>query len=111
GLDGDVLYVRQDLLRQYVGERAVVWFAFGERELRPYPPSPPPWLVDAQVAQANAWCAVLTEADLKQSAKPPAKKKAGNGQPATTRAAKKQPAKKGTKQATPKTAPRARRKS
>src|SRR5436190_23830124 len=37
GLDGDVLYVREDLLRQYVGERAVVWFAFGERELRPCP--------------------------------------------------------------------------
>ncbi|MBU2829755.1 hypothetical protein [Acidithiobacillus ferriphilus] len=74
GLDGDVLYVREDLLRQYVGERAIVWFAFGERELRPYPPSPPQWLVDAQRQQANAWREVLIEADLKQGAKPPGKK-------------------------------------
>jgi len=64
GLDGNVLYVREDLLRQYVGERAVVWFAFGERELRLYPPSPPQWLLDVQVAKANAWHTVLTEGDL-----------------------------------------------
>ena len=65
GLDGDVLYVREDLLRQYVGDRVVVWFAFGERELRPYPSSPPQWLVDAQRQQANAWHVVLTETDIK----------------------------------------------
>lgn len=111
GLDGDVLYVREDLLRQYVGERAIVWFAFGERELRPYPPSPPQWLVDVQMAQANAWCAVLTEEDLKQSAKRPARKKAGKRQSATTSTAKKPPAKKVSKQAAAKTAHRARRKS
>lgn len=64
GLDGDILYVREDLLQQYVGDRTIVWFAFGERELRPYPPSPPQWLVDAQRHQANAWHMVLTEQDL-----------------------------------------------
>ncbi len=99
GLDGDVLYVREDLLRQYVGERAVVWFAFGGRELRPYPPSPPQWLVDAQRQRANEWCEVLTEADLKQSAKPPEKKKAGKRQPASRGTAKKLSAKKVPKQA------------
>lgn len=61
GLEGDVVYVREDLLRQYVGDRVVVWFAFGERELRPYPPSPPQWLIDAQRNEANAWHQVLTE--------------------------------------------------
>ena len=61
GLEGDVVYVREDLLRQYVGDRVVVWFAFGERELRPYPPSPPEWLMDAQRNEANAWHQVLTE--------------------------------------------------
>jgi hypothetical protein len=66
GLDGDILYVREDLLRQYVGERVIIWFAFGERDLCPYPPSPPQWLHDAQTAQANLWYTVLTEADLKQ---------------------------------------------
>lgn len=74
GLDADILYVREDLLRQYTGERAIVWFVFGERELRPYPPSPPKWLEDAQRERADAWCDVLTEADLKQSVKPPGTK-------------------------------------
>lgn len=64
GLEGDVVYVREDLLRQYVGDRVVVWFGFGERELRPYPPSPPQWLVDAELEQANAWHVVLTEAEI-----------------------------------------------
>ncbi len=111
GLDGDVLYVREDLLRQYVGERAVVWFAFGERVLQPYPPSPPQWLVDAQRQHANEWCEVLTEADLKQSAKPPMKKKSDTRQPATSSTAKQAPAEKIPKQAVRKTARQARRKS
>jgi hypothetical protein len=64
GLVGDVVYIREDLLRQYVAERAIVWFAFGERELRPYPASPPEWLADAQRERANAWGTVFTETDL-----------------------------------------------
>ena len=110
GLDADILYIREDLLRQYVGHRAIVWFAFGERELRPYPPSPPEWLVDVQRQQANSWCEVLTEADLKQNAKPPGKKKAVKRQPATTSTAKKPSAKKVPKQAASKSAKRAERK-
>jgi hypothetical protein len=65
GLDADILYVREDLLQRYVGERAIVWFAFGERELRPYPPSPPQWLENAQQQHANAWQVVLTEPEIK----------------------------------------------
>jgi hypothetical protein len=64
GLDGDVLYIREDLLHQYVGDRTIVWFAFGERQLRPYPPTPPKWLVDAQRQRANEWQEVFTEEDL-----------------------------------------------
>src|SRR5690606_29754075 len=45
GLEGELLYIREDLLRQYLGDHALVWLAFGERELRPYPPSPPEWLM------------------------------------------------------------------
>lgn len=67
GLEGDVLYIREDLIRDYVGDRDVVWFAFGERELRPYPPSPPKWLLDAQRAQTNAWCEVVTDSELMES--------------------------------------------
>ena len=65
GLDGDVVYLREDMLRQYVADRVIVWFAFGERELRPYPPSPPEWLIDAQRQQADFWCEVWSEEDLK----------------------------------------------
>lgn len=64
GLEGDVLYVREDLLQQYIGNRAIVWFVFGERELRPYPSSPPDWLVDAQRKRSGAWQQVVTEKDL-----------------------------------------------
>jgi hypothetical protein len=64
GLEGDILYVREDLLRRYTGDRTIAWFAFGERQLYPYPSSPPRWLADAQRKQANAWRMVLTEADL-----------------------------------------------
>ena len=67
GLEGDVLYIRKDLIRDYVGDRDVVWFAFGERELRPYPPSPPKWLLDARCAQTNAWCEVVTDSELMES--------------------------------------------
>lgn len=67
GLDGDVVYIREDLLRRYVADRVIVWFVFGERELRPYPPSPPEWLVDAQRGRANAWNMVITEKDLTPS--------------------------------------------
>lgn len=65
GLNGDVLYLRADLFRQYVGERDFVLFAFGERELRPYPNPPPQWLVDAHHQQSDCWMEVVTDLDLK----------------------------------------------
>lgn len=111
GLQGDVLYIREDLLRQYLDDRAVIWFAFGERELRPYPSSPPQWLVDASRQQANSWCEVLTEADLKQNTKPLRKKKAVKQQPATTNSTKKSSTKSVPKLAPSKPAKRAERKS
>jgi hypothetical protein len=75
GLEGDVVYVREDILRQYAGDRAVVWFTFGERELHPYPSSPQQWLVDAQRQRMNAWHAVLTESDIKADEPARAQKK------------------------------------
>lgn len=65
GLDGDLLYIREDLLREYAGLHSVVWFAFGERELSPFSLARPEWHVDAQQHRENAWHEVLTEADLK----------------------------------------------
>lgn len=110
GLQGDVLYVREDLLRQYVDDRAIVWFAFGERELRPYPPSPPQWLVDAQRQQADSWCKILTEADLKQDVKPPKKIKEFKRQLDARKTTKKPSASMIPKRAASKSAKRAERK-
>ena len=70
GLEGDIVYIREDLLRQYVDGRSIVWFAFGERELRPYPPTPPQWLVDTRRQRANEWQVVFTERDLSWSTNP-----------------------------------------
>ncbi|MEJ5344445.1 MAG: hypothetical protein WHS83_06005 [Chloroflexus sp.] len=61
GLGGKLLYIREDLLRQYAGERAIVWFVFGERKLLPYPSSPPGWLMDALQQGENAWSQVFCE--------------------------------------------------
>ena len=97
GLDGDVLYIREDLLRQYVGDHAVVWFAFGERELRPYPPSPPQWLVDAQRQSINAWSVTLTEEDLT-----PTKAKKGAPKKKAPKGAAPKPAKKTARRTTAK---------
>ncbi len=55
GLEGDVLYLREDLLREYAGNRAVVCCAFGERTLRHYRSAPPDWLAAAERKGANAW--------------------------------------------------------
>lgn len=65
GLKGDVLYLRQDLLKQYANARDIVVFAFGERELMPYPPSPPQWLLDAHMQQKDTWRSVITDVWLK----------------------------------------------
>ncbi len=64
GLEGDILYIREDLFYQYIGDRTVVWFAFGERELSPYPSPPPQWVVDIRRERINEWQVVLTKSDL-----------------------------------------------
>ena len=89
GLKGSVLYVREDILQRYVGNRSIVWFAFGERTLRPYPSSPPQWMIDAQIEKTNTWNAVFTESDLKQKISMQAKKNAGKQRAPIPKAAKK----------------------
>lgn len=89
GLLGDVVYIREDLLRQYVAGRAIVWFAFGERDLSPYPPSPPQWLVDAQQQQTNSWQQVFTEPDVLNNGTPPRSRTAAGRQAAKPSTAKK----------------------
>lgn len=55
GLEGHLLYLHEDLLLEYVGDRRVVWLAWGERELWPYPSSPPAWLKEALDERAGTW--------------------------------------------------------
>lgn len=55
GLEGDILYIREDLVKQFAGEDAAVWLSYGERELRPYPSAQLQWLVDAQLQRKDAW--------------------------------------------------------
>ena len=74
GLEGDILYIREDLLRQYAAGRAIVWSAFGERELYPCPPTRPDWLLDAQRRGEDTWNMVITEKDLIPSPRPTGKK-------------------------------------
>lgn len=64
GFEGDILYIREDLLLKYVGSRAITWFAFGEREIVPYSPSAPNWLAQAYRDGANSWRELLTNVDL-----------------------------------------------
>lgn len=111
GFEGDVLYIREDLLRKYLGNRALIWFVFGERELRPYPPSPPKWLVDAQRQQADRWHEVLAESSLKRVAKPLGSKKRVVQRLAAKSKAKKPSAKAASKLATSKIVARAKKKS
>jgi hypothetical protein len=106
-MEGDVLYVREELLRQYVGERAVVWYSFGERELRPFPPTPPDWLVSAQQKQENAWVEVLTQEDVLVSSKTRGKAATRKRKPAPKSGIRGRPVKKQSKQVRAKTARRA----
>jgi hypothetical protein len=110
GLMGDVVYIREDLLRQYVAGRAIVWFVFGGRELRPFPPSPPQWLVDAQQQQTNSWQQVFTEADVLHSGTPSRSRKATGRQVAKPSTSNKRSRMKAMKQETPKGAKLAKRK-
>ncbi len=55
GLEGDLLYLREDLLMDYVGKRQVVWLVWGERQVWPFPSSPPEELKKALEERANIW--------------------------------------------------------
>lgn len=55
GLEGDLLYLRENLLMDYVGKRQVVWLVWGERQVWPFPSSPPEELKKALEERANIW--------------------------------------------------------
>ncbi len=53
--NGKLLYLREDLLARYAQGRTLIWFLWGERQLRPYPSPAPQWLVHAQRSDAEVW--------------------------------------------------------
>lgn len=92
GIDGEILYVREDLLRQYIGSRSVLWLGRGERQLSPHPGSPPRWYTNACQRRTNCWRVVRTATDLgmiQRRRKPKAKKKVKAGKTRRKRQAKK----------------------
>ena len=56
GFGGHLLYLREDLLRRYAGNRRLLWFIWGERELYPYLlHHSPDWLTEASRQGADVW--------------------------------------------------------
>ncbi|MEL4319879.1 hypothetical protein WJX64_12760 [Leifsonia sp. YIM 134122] len=56
GLDGHLLYVREDVVKTYGGDRALVTFGWGEREIRAeWPEQVPESFREAYQNHANVW--------------------------------------------------------
>ena len=55
GFDGNLLYVREDLLRRYAGRRQIILFAWGERQLFPYNFREPDWYAKCCQQGSNIW--------------------------------------------------------
>jgi hypothetical protein len=62
---GHLLYLREDLLAQYAGERKLVWFALGERTLDRSPHARvPDWLEKLYRTQGMSWSRVTVAEEL-----------------------------------------------
>ena len=55
---GDLLYLREELVREYASGRELIWFVRGERLIYPRPDPAPDWLIEAKRSQADIWCLV-----------------------------------------------------
>jgi hypothetical protein len=65
GFSGHVLYVREDLIKRYAEGRQLVWFAWGERELRRHGYADPPrWVMDAIRRHDVVWRVIRLGSDL-----------------------------------------------
>jgi hypothetical protein len=64
GFDGELLYLREDLLQRYLAGRVLVWFLWGERQLYPFPHVAPEWLNDARRNGLDTWRLVRTADEL-----------------------------------------------
>jgi hypothetical protein len=61
GFDGRLLYLREDLVAEYAQGRNLIWSAWGERSLRPYPSPSPSWLDKARRDDADLWRTLVEE--------------------------------------------------
>jgi len=75
GISGRVLYVREDLLKKYAAGRQLVWFAWGERELRfsGYR-EPPAWEREAIQTHKMIWRTIRLGSSLAPSLAPSQKR-------------------------------------
>ncbi|WP_124778846.1 MULTISPECIES: hypothetical protein [Micromonospora] len=53
--EGDLLYIREDILNSYAAGRALIGFFWGERLPTPYPHDQPQWLQEARELNAEVW--------------------------------------------------------
>ncbi len=57
--EGDLLYLREDILRSYAAGRTLVGLFWGERLPTPYPHDQPEWLQEARELNAEVWRRVV----------------------------------------------------
>ena len=63
---GYLLYLREDLVNKYAGDRRIVWIVWGERQLLSYSHRSPRWLTEAIRKRESMWRRVVRGVDLKQ---------------------------------------------
>lgn len=64
GFEGELLYVREELLERYAEGRSVLWLIWGERLLTNYSRDYPDWLIEVHQARHNEWRMVWRHTDL-----------------------------------------------
>jgi hypothetical protein len=64
GFSGEILYLREQLLTEFVGDHSVLWLMTGERRLSGYDYPIPQWLADVMRARQCEWRAVWRREDL-----------------------------------------------
>ena len=64
GFEGQLLYLREDLLLEYANGRNLVWVVFGERQIYPPPFPEPDWYLNARQQRADCWSIVRKGSDV-----------------------------------------------
>lgn len=64
GYQGNVLFLREDLLRTYADGRRLVWFIWGERQLYPIPQPAPGWYVRTHREYRNVWRQTVMSSEI-----------------------------------------------